>query len=212
MNQSCIMISMNYLFVSVPVSDIFLCPTLQIREADNIWGDQRWDECSLKILFEQFPRRSSTGKLPLMFWKENCLSNERELGLPFSWWKFCWISFFFYFLPQDAMDLISGNYSVNRNSPSPFQLNGFESFSVRINALCFWIRCIKIFLLRLSSKIMQSKLLSCCQQNTFERKMIRQMYKAILFPSFLLPFLLGGWSHLHSLGENTSQPVCFVGI
>lgn len=30
---------------------------------------------------------------------------------------------------QDAMDLISGNYSVNRNSPSPFQLNGFESFS-----------------------------------------------------------------------------------
>ncbi|KAF5199854.1 Phosphoinositide phosphatase sac8 [Thalictrum thalictroides] len=30
---------------------------------------------------------------------------------------------------QDAMDLISGRYTVNRNSPSPFQLNGFESFS-----------------------------------------------------------------------------------
>ncbi|KAF9596442.1 hypothetical protein IFM89_011271 [Coptis chinensis] len=29
----------------------------------------------------------------------------------------------------DAMDLISGRYTVNRNSPSPFQLNGFESFS-----------------------------------------------------------------------------------
>lgn len=34
------------------------------------------------------------------------------------------------FLFQDAMDLISGRYTVNRNSPSPFQLNGFESFSV----------------------------------------------------------------------------------
>ncbi|XP_034693382.1 phosphoinositide phosphatase SAC8 isoform X2 [Vitis riparia] len=30
---------------------------------------------------------------------------------------------------QDAIDLISGRYTVNRNSPSPFQLNGFESFS-----------------------------------------------------------------------------------
>ncbi|GMY25520.1 phosphoinositide phosphatase sac8 [Fagus crenata] len=30
---------------------------------------------------------------------------------------------------QDAMDLISGHYSVNRNNPSPFQLNGFESLS-----------------------------------------------------------------------------------
>ncbi|XXG44491.1 hypothetical protein AAC387_Pa01g4281 [Persea americana] len=30
---------------------------------------------------------------------------------------------------QDAMDLISGRYTVNKNSPSPFQLNGFESFS-----------------------------------------------------------------------------------
>ncbi|XP_058075031.1 phosphoinositide phosphatase SAC8 isoform X5 [Magnolia sinica] len=30
---------------------------------------------------------------------------------------------------QDAMDLISGRYTANRNSPSPFQLNGFESFS-----------------------------------------------------------------------------------
>ncbi|KDP24430.1 hypothetical protein JCGZ_24994 [Jatropha curcas] len=30
---------------------------------------------------------------------------------------------------QDALDLISGHYTVNRNGPSPFQLNGFESFS-----------------------------------------------------------------------------------
>ncbi|XP_010253772.1 PREDICTED: phosphoinositide phosphatase SAC8 isoform X2 [Nelumbo nucifera] len=30
---------------------------------------------------------------------------------------------------QDAMDLISGHYTVNRNNPSPFQLNGFESLS-----------------------------------------------------------------------------------
>ncbi|XP_057984195.1 phosphoinositide phosphatase SAC8 isoform X1 [Malania oleifera] len=30
---------------------------------------------------------------------------------------------------QDAMDLISGHYMVNRSSPSPFQLNGFESLS-----------------------------------------------------------------------------------
>ncbi|KAJ0028725.1 hypothetical protein Pint_34869 [Pistacia integerrima] len=29
----------------------------------------------------------------------------------------------------DALDLISGHYTVNRNNPSPFQLNGFESFS-----------------------------------------------------------------------------------
>ncbi|GAY32017.1 hypothetical protein CUMW_000120 [Citrus unshiu] len=33
------------------------------------------------------------------------------------------------FQDGDAMDLISGHYTVNRNSPSPFQLNGFESFS-----------------------------------------------------------------------------------
>ncbi|XP_050212969.1 phosphoinositide phosphatase SAC8 isoform X2 [Mercurialis annua] len=30
---------------------------------------------------------------------------------------------------QDALDLISGHYMINRNGPSPFQLNGFESFS-----------------------------------------------------------------------------------
>ncbi|KAJ9180560.1 hypothetical protein P3X46_008784 [Hevea brasiliensis] len=30
---------------------------------------------------------------------------------------------------QDALDLISGHYTVNRNGPSPFQLNGFESLS-----------------------------------------------------------------------------------
>ncbi|KAJ6778120.1 PHOSPHATIDYLINOSITIDE PHOSPHATASE SAC1 [Salix koriyanagi] len=30
---------------------------------------------------------------------------------------------------QDALDLISGHYNVNRNGPSPFQLNGFESLS-----------------------------------------------------------------------------------
>lgn len=28
------------------------------------------------------------------------------------------------------MDLVSGRYTVNRNNPSPFQLNGFESISV----------------------------------------------------------------------------------
>ncbi|KAI3879264.1 hypothetical protein MKW92_047257 [Papaver armeniacum] len=32
-------------------------------------------------------------------------------------------------IKQDAMDLISGRYTVVKNSPSPFQLNGFESFS-----------------------------------------------------------------------------------
>lgn len=69
----------------------------------------------------------------LCFENRNACLIGRKSGLPFSWWKFCWISFFFYFLPQDAMDLISGHYTVNRNSPSPFQLNGFESFSVRIN-------------------------------------------------------------------------------
>lgn len=30
---------------------------------------------------------------------------------------------------QDAIDLISGRYSVGRNNPSPFQLNAFESLS-----------------------------------------------------------------------------------
>ncbi|XP_024026440.1 phosphoinositide phosphatase SAC8 isoform X3 [Morus notabilis] len=30
---------------------------------------------------------------------------------------------------QDAMDLISGRYNINRNGPSPFQLNGFETLS-----------------------------------------------------------------------------------
>ncbi|XP_038697614.1 phosphoinositide phosphatase SAC8 isoform X2 [Tripterygium wilfordii] len=32
-------------------------------------------------------------------------------------------------LRQDALDLISGRYSVSRNNPSPFQLNSFESLS-----------------------------------------------------------------------------------
>ena len=31
---------------------------------------------------------------------------------------------------QDAIDLISGNYTVSGNSPSPFQLNKFESRTV----------------------------------------------------------------------------------
>eukprot|EP00246_Nothoceros_aenigmaticus_P007431 TRINITY_DN2120_c0_g1_i3.p1 TRINITY_DN2120_c0_g1~~TRINITY_DN2120_c0_g1_i3.p1 ORF type:complete len:363 (-),score=45.99 TRINITY_DN2120_c0_g1_i3:358-1446(-) len=30
---------------------------------------------------------------------------------------------------QDAMDLVLGHYSVNRNTPSPFELNGFESIA-----------------------------------------------------------------------------------
>ncbi|KAG0593081.1 hypothetical protein KC19_1G304000 [Ceratodon purpureus] len=32
-------------------------------------------------------------------------------------------------LRQDAMDLVAGHYVVERGSPSPFQLNGFESFA-----------------------------------------------------------------------------------
>lgn len=31
---------------------------------------------------------------------------------------------------QDALDLISGRYTISRSGPSPFQLNGFESLSV----------------------------------------------------------------------------------
>lgn len=31
---------------------------------------------------------------------------------------------------QDAIDLVAGHYTVKRGSPSPFQLNGFESFAV----------------------------------------------------------------------------------
>lgn len=30
---------------------------------------------------------------------------------------------------QDAIDLISGHYTANKNRPSPFPLNGFESLS-----------------------------------------------------------------------------------
>ncbi|THG11597.1 hypothetical protein TEA_012058 [Camellia sinensis var. sinensis] len=33
------------------------------------------------------------------------------------------------FQDGDAMDLMSGRYTVNRNSPSPFLLNGFDTFS-----------------------------------------------------------------------------------
>ncbi|CAN1277067.1 Phosphoinositide phosphatase SAC8 [Linum perenne] len=36
------------------------------------------------------------------------------------------------FQDGDALDLISGRYSISRQSPSPFQLNGFESFSNEI--------------------------------------------------------------------------------
>ncbi|KAF8032036.1 hypothetical protein BT93_D1056 [Corymbia citriodora subsp. variegata] len=32
-------------------------------------------------------------------------------------------------LRQDAIDLVSGHYTVNMNGPSPFQLNGFDSLS-----------------------------------------------------------------------------------
>ncbi|CAI0426349.1 unnamed protein product [Linum tenue] len=35
----------------------------------------------------------------------------------------------YFVLLQDALDLISGRYSVSRQSPSPFRLNGFESLS-----------------------------------------------------------------------------------
>ncbi|KAG5550573.1 hypothetical protein RHGRI_015511 [Rhododendron griersonianum] len=34
-----------------------------------------------------------------------------------------------FMLFQDAIDLVSGHYTVNINNPSPFQQNGFESFS-----------------------------------------------------------------------------------
>uniref|UniRef100_A0A9I9CVL8 SAC domain-containing protein n=1 Tax=Cucumis melo TaxID=3656 RepID=A0A9I9CVL8_CUCME len=35
---------------------------------------------------------------------------------------------------QDAIDLICGRYSINKQGPSPFQLNGFESLSVSNDA------------------------------------------------------------------------------
>jgi hypothetical protein len=36
---------------------------------------------------------------------------------------------------QDAMDLVAGHYIVSRGTPSPFQLNGFESLAVHISLL-----------------------------------------------------------------------------
>ncbi|RZS10032.1 hypothetical protein BHM03_00041168 [Ensete ventricosum] len=36
---------------------------------------------------------------------------------------------FIYDALQDALDLISGRYTISRSGPSPFQLNGFESLS-----------------------------------------------------------------------------------
>lgn len=36
---------------------------------------------------------------------------------------------------QDAMDLVAGHYIVSRGTPSPFQLNGFESLAVSISLL-----------------------------------------------------------------------------
>lgn len=44
-------------------------------------------------------------------------------------------SFIVYILlwAQDAMDLVLGHYSVSRNAPSPFELNGFESFAVSLS-------------------------------------------------------------------------------
>lgn len=45
---------------------------------------------------------------------------------------------------QDAIDLVSGHYTVNRNSPSPFELNGFESFSVsNIDAYQLYVHFMK---------------------------------------------------------------------
>lgn len=35
------------------------------------------------------------------------------------------------------MDLISGRYNINRNGPSPFQLNGFETLSVSTMSFVF---------------------------------------------------------------------------
>lgn len=56
---------------------------------------------------------------------------------------------------QDALDLISGHYTVNRNGPSPFQLNGFETFSVSE----LWTRC--------HSKLWQSNRFESVSQNVF---------------------------------------------
>jgi hypothetical protein len=55
---------------------------------------------------------------------------------------------------QDAMDLISGHYSVNRNNPSPFQLNGFESLSV--SNMSVFIADIRYFCYLLLSTIKKS--------------------------------------------------------
>jgi hypothetical protein len=38
---------------------------------------------------------------------------------------------------QDAMDLVAGHHEVKRGAPSPFQLNGFESFAVSISSDAF---------------------------------------------------------------------------
>lgn len=42
----------------------------------------------------------------------------------------CFLSF------QDALDLISGRYTVSRHGPSPFHLNAFETFSVSTCIYC----------------------------------------------------------------------------
>lgn len=44
------------------------------------------------------------------------------------WWKFTNANGTYF---QDAIDLISGHYIINRNGPSPFQLNRYEPLSVR---------------------------------------------------------------------------------
>ncbi|XP_028760931.1 phosphoinositide phosphatase SAC8 isoform X2 [Neltuma alba] len=64
---------------------------------------------------------------------------------------------------QDALDLISGRYTVSRNNPSPFQLNGFESISVSNTwsvALGQILRCI-IYLVR----CLVGRFINCHKQN-----------------------------------------------
>lgn len=51
---------------------------------------------------------------------------------------------------QDAMDLISGHYSVNKNSP--FQVNGFESVLVSNNNVFISYTCRFCYLLVSTSR------------------------------------------------------------
>uniref|UniRef100_A0A6N2KDN3 SAC domain-containing protein n=1 Tax=Salix viminalis TaxID=40686 RepID=A0A6N2KDN3_SALVM len=98
-------------------------------KGDLVWktdyrrNNQRWVECSFKILSEQFSRWSSPGKLPSLSFKRHHKSRVMIVVVDRKTYQTEFACF------QDALDLISGHYNVNRNGPSPFQLNGFESLS-----------------------------------------------------------------------------------